>query len=241
MKRRDFLVLTSAAAVAACLPPEKRAQAAPLEIEVWHDFICPWCRIGLHNLGVVLADWKGPRVEVRLHPYLLNPDTPPEGRDLRAELDGKYGRGTGVADRMFTRVSQAGARHGVRFRWEKVRVSPRTAPAHALVSGLEPGAQWRLLEALHVAYFEEGENFGDLDVLARIAAKAGVDEKRARSLASDPERLRIVREQAARAPSLGIRGVPHFRIGDEVIRGAQPPSALREAIEKLAATKKAAS
>lgn len=237
MKRREFLVLTSAAALAACVPPEKKGREVALEIEVWHDLICPWCRIGLHNLRVALAEWKGPRVEVKLHPYLLNPDTPPEGRDLRKELDEKYGRGAGVADQMFARVSQAGAHHGVRFRWEKVRISPQTAPAHALLSALDPEAQWKLLEVLHVAYFEEGENFGDLEVLAKLAAKAGIDEKRARSLASDVERVRTVKDLAARAPSLGIRGVPHFRIGEEVLRGAQPPSALREALEKLAVAK----
>lgn len=248
MKRRDFLALSSAAAVAACVPPERRqaegeGAAGSLEVEVWHDLICPWCRIGLHNLRAALADGKGPRVVVRMHPYLLNPDTPPEGRDLRAELDAKYGRGAGVADTMFARVSDAGARYGVRFAWDKVRVSPQTAPAHALLGALDAAKEsaqlWRVVEALHVAYFEEGQNFGDLDVLAGIAARAGVDEQRARTLASDAERVRAVREQAARAPSLGIRGVPHFVIGDEVLRGAQPPSALRDALEKLAAKQRA--
>ncbi len=224
-------MIAGASALAGCnmknASPPAPATAA-LKVEVWHDLICPWCYIGLHNLGRALDGWQGPAVEVALHPYLLNPDMPPEGRDLRADLARKYPQAT--PDEMFARVTQAGAAHGVRFDWDKVRTAPDTAPGHALIAAA-PAGRWRaLVEALHHAYFQRGENLGDAGVLAAVAASAGVDA----ATSADPVRLAEVRARAARATAAGLRGVPHFRVGAQTLHGAQSPEALRRALQAAA-------
>lgn len=207
--------------------PQPDAQA--LRVEVVHDTVCPWCRIGCHNLHAAI-DALGPRsVEVVYRPYLLEPDLPPQGADLRERLGKKYG-----AERvssMFTGVTQAGAKYGVRFDFDRVRVSPQTAPSHALIAWAPAGQRRALVTAIHLAYFERGENIGDPDVLAAIARSVGLEHGAALSTARDPALLASVRQQAASAQTTGVRGVPHFVIGSRSLHGAQPPEALREAMQ----------
>jgi predicted DsbA family dithiol-disulfide isomerase len=208
------------------------AQATRLQIDVWHDMSCPWCRIGLHNLGQVLSAWSGPPVALLLHPFLLEPDAPAEGTDLRAVLTAKYGNAS--VEQMFSRVTQAGAQYGVRFNWDKVRIAPQTAAAHALLMAAPAERQRALLEALHRAYFEQGLNIGEVQVLASAAEAVGLTAEFARSIATDPKRLSDVRAQAAWASSSGVRGVPYFQIGGQTLQGARAPEELQAALQALA-------
>lgn len=214
-------------------PAEPPALATPVRVEVWHDTLCPWCRIGLHGLNVALDGLAEPPVEVVHHPFLLDPDAPAEGRDLRENLGAKVG-----ADRveaMFERAAQVGAAFGVRFDWASVRKSPATAPSHALIEWAPAAKRGAVVEAIQRAYFEQGRDIGDPAVLAAIAREQGLDEAQARVAVTDPQRLADVRRRAEEASRSGVRSVPRFVIGGRVIEGAQSPDALRDAIVAAAA------
>jgi predicted DsbA family dithiol-disulfide isomerase len=78
----------------------------PLKIDVVSDIVCPWCFIGKRKLDVALADLGKSEpalgVEVRWHPFQLNPDLPAEGmsRGLRrAEVRRRRPCGTGLRSR----------------------------------------------------------------------------------------------------------------------------------------------
>jgi len=247
MNRRAFLKFTGVMALCACTREQpasaardagapaaapSAAQATRLQIDVWHDMSCPWCRIGLHNLGQVLSAWSGPPVALLLHPFLLEPGAPAEGTDLRAMLTAKYGDVS--VEQIFSRVTQVGAQYGVRFDWDKVRVAPQTAASHALLAAAPPERQRALLESLHRAYFEQGLNIGDVQVLATASEAAGLTAEFARSIATDSKRLSDVRAQAAWASSSGVRGVPYFQIGGQTLQGARSPEELRAALQALA-------
>ncbi|MEW5852116.1 MAG: DsbA family oxidoreductase [Myxococcota bacterium] len=232
MDRRGFLRLSAVGLVSACSrdggSPQPVHAVKQVRVEVWHDLICPWCCIGLSNLGNVLSGWRGPQVEVVLHPFLLSPDTPPEGTDLRAHLDAKYGASR--SEQMFARVTQAGAQYGVVFNWEKVRVAPLSVPGHALLGFAPMDKQLTLLGAMHHAYFREGQNLGAVEVLASVARVVGLDQDEAVQAALDPERQAEVRRRAAAASAARITGVPHFRIGGPTLQGARSPEDLRAAM-----------
>jgi len=240
--RREFLTTVGVGAVGiACAKNESRSapvveqSAAPvttsaLRVEVWHDTICPWCRIGCHNLLAVLDSWTGPAVNLVIHPFLLDPDTPPEGADLRERLAKKYGA---VPDTMFDRVTQAGARYGVQFNWDKVRITPATSRSHTLIAKAPEEKKRAVLNQIHRAYFDEGRNLGDVEVLTDIASKAGMDVAAAKAAVTDDHLVAQVRKEALAASSSGINGVPHFVFGSKVLHGAQSPEALRAALEAM--------
>ncbi|MFN9944092.1 MAG: DsbA family protein, partial [bacterium] len=86
------------------------------------DFVCPWCFIGATRLeqAVAALSEKGetPTVKVVHQPFLLDPSTPPEGRDLREHLAAKYG---GDPEAMFARVEGVARESGIALDFSKVR------------------------------------------------------------------------------------------------------------------------
>ncbi len=208
--------------------PTSTPGLSALRVEIIHDTICPWCRIGCHNLHTAI-DSLGPQpVEVVYRPYLLDPDTPPEGADLRERIGKKYG-----AERvssMFDSVTKAGAKYGVHFDFDRVHVTPQTAPSHAVIAWAPTARQRALVTAIHLAYFERGENIGDPSVLGTIAGSVGLDAGAAQAAARESTRLADIRQQARAAQSTGISGVPHFVFGARTLHGAQAPEAIREAM-----------
>lgn len=205
------------------------ASETPLKsIQVWHDFTCPWCAIGLHNLHAALREVGHANGAVSFEPYLLSPDTPPEGRDLRAHLGAKYG--SAQVEGMINRAVQAGKAYGVELRFDLIRISPATIAAHALVAAAPQSARWALVESLHAAYFRRGEDIGGRAVLAACATEAGVDTALVTAVFDDPAHGAAVRAKAGTTYQLGIQGVPHFKIGGRPLHGAQPPEAFVAAL-----------
>jgi predicted DsbA family dithiol-disulfide isomerase len=138
---------------------------------------------------------------------------------------------------MFSRVTQVGASAGVRFNWDAVRVAPNSAASHALIDWAPSEKKGAVVAAIHRAYFEQGLNLGDPNVLASLARETGLDEAGARAAVTDGQRLAAVRASADEASRRGITGVPFFVIGGRTLNGAQSPEELRAAISQGASTR----
>ncbi len=98
--------------------------------------------------------------------------------------------------RSCTTTSRPPARtEGIDFAFDKIKVSPNTLDAHRLIRwAAEDGRQEAVVDALFRAYFLEGRDIGDREVLAEIAAGAGMDRARvAERLASDEDRDEVSR------------------------------------------------
>lgn len=208
------------------------AKEAILKIELTHDVICPWCRIGHHRLKqAITAAGRSPEtVEVVYRAFLLDPDVPPEGVDLRQRLAEKYGAAS--LDGMFERVTQIGKGDGLTFDFAKVTRTPNTISAHMLVDAAPAAAKTALLDRLHTAYFERGDDIGSREVLLAHWVELGlarVDGERA--LDDAALRARVTAEAAGQARA-GVRGVPFFRIGATTVSGAQSVAVLADAIRR---------
>ena len=214
--------------VPAPAPSAKKA----VRVDVWHDLVCPWCRIGLHNLDAAVAQLKDVRVEVVHHAYQLEPNAPQSGTDMRRHLEEKFG--ADKLDAMLARVAAAGAESGVTFNWSAVKVSPNTAAAHALLAWAPQQKRPAVAAGLHRAHFDAGKNLGDPEVLAQVAASAGLDAAAARAAVQDPAHLGEVRAAVQEASRRGITGVPYYEVGGRVLRGAQSAAALASALRGAA-------
>jgi len=168
---------------------------------------------------------------VRWLPFQLNPDLPENGIPREDYVARKFGtRGKGVN----TRVTAAGAQVGIPFAYEKMVVQPNTLNAHRLMYYAERvGQQDALAEELFKAHFIEGANLTDREVLADVAARAGLDRAAVVAyLAGDADRDSVERADVE-ARSAGIGGVPFFIFNRKIgVSGAQDPDALLEAMEQ---------
>jgi len=207
----------------------------PLDVTVVSDVICPWCFIGSRRLGQVLETVRD-EIEPAIHyrPFLLDPSVPPEGADLRDRLRRKYGADP---EAMFVRIEEAARQTGIPLDFTHVRRTPNTIAAHTLLRHAEPrGTQLALSDALFNAYFLEGQDIGQADVLASIAAGHGFTPEEVLVLLADDRERAATRAEAERAARAGISGVPYFVFGNRVaFSGAQPAHVFRAAIAQALA------
>ena len=171
---------------------------------------------------------------VRWLPFQLNPDLPAEGIAREDYIARKFGaRGKGN----YERVAKVGETVGIPFAFDKIEVQPNTLNAHRLLNYAEQHArQGEVAEVLFNAYFIEGANLTDIDTLAGIAQKAGLDQAAAKAyLASDADRDAVANADTE-ARNAGIGGVPYFIFNRAVgVSGAQEADTLVDAMKQAMA------
>lgn len=208
-----------------------------MRIDIWSDVVCPWCWIGKHRFqrALELMGDKAPQVEVRWHPFLLDPDADTTPVPLREAYAAKFGGAERTAQMLAQTQSTARA-EGLPMDFDRGQVRVTTLPAHRLLwlAGRE-GVQEAVGEALFRAHFEQGRNLADPEVLAAAAAAGGIAAARVEALLASDEGLAEVRAGLGQAQALGIQSVPTFVInGRYAVQGAQPPEVFAQVLEKVA-------
>jgi predicted DsbA family dithiol-disulfide isomerase len=208
-----------------------------LAIDVWSDIACPWCYIGKRHLEQALATFEhADEVELHWHAFELDPSAPRVHDTSQRYVDRlarKYRVSPAQSQQMIDRVVAAGAGAGIEMRYDRVK-SGNTFDAHRLLHWAGTlGKQGELKERLLRGYMTEGAAIGEPDVLAALAADAGLDATEARAVLDSDRYTREVRADEAMARELGITGVPFFVIGNRLgVSGAQPPDVLAGALAK---------
>jgi predicted DsbA family dithiol-disulfide isomerase len=202
-----------------------------LAVDIVSDVVCPWCFIGIRRMEQALAAFPEVTPRFTIHPFLLDPKTPEAGVDLREHLRRKY---RVDPEPMFARVEAAAKESGIELDFAKVRRSVPTVRAHALICRAEErGTQHALAMALLGAYFLEGRDVSDVEVLVEIAAAHGFTAEEARKIATTEAELAETRADAAEIVEQGVSGVPYFVLGKRLaFSGAQPVEKMKEAIAK---------
>lgn len=203
-------------------------------IDVFADIACPWCYVGERRLKRAL-EARGIEAEVRWRPFELQPGLPPEGLPWPEMVEKKFG-GWDRARPLFQHVAAAGADDGIRFEFEGIASAPNTRDAHrVMLLAQEHGRAAEAAEALFAAYFSEGRDVGRAEVLAAVAASAGVDAAEVREMLAGDRFVAEVEESEAAAAAGGVTGVPFFIFdGRFAISGAQPLEVFEMALDRAA-------
>ena len=211
-------------------------------IQVVQDIVCPWCRIGHHNLETALDRWVEQghdRPEVQWFPYQLDPINPHSNENFVERLTVRKGMKPEQISTMFDRVVSAGSAIGVHFHFDKIELAQNTVLAHQLIALAPVDRQEAVVKALHDAYFDEGKNVEEISVLLDVARTAGIDEADLPQLETDLRaevRRGDVLAMIGQASTAGITGVPFFIIDGKLsLSGAQPPEVILQAMEQAAA------
>lgn len=203
-----------------------------VRVEIVSDAVCPWCWIGkrcLEAAETILRDKI--TLETIWKPFELNAGMPPEGLPREQYRKMKFGS-LDYSRRLDRQVAEAGDDAGLDFRHDLMTWTPNTIQCHRLIwLARREGKQDKLVENLFRAYFHEGKNIGERDVMLEAAEAAGIDRAEAeRFLNSDEGRSEIMQE-LDHARQAGISGVPTFIVnGEPVISGAVPHDMLARAI-----------
>ena len=165
-------------------------------------------------------------VQVKFVHFPLHPDTPQEGKSL-AELFA--GRGYDM-DKMQAQMRARMAAEGLPYGERKMTYNSRLAQELAKWAESQPGGD-AIHDALFCAYFVDGRNIGDPQVLIEIAKALGLDETQAREVIEKRTHKTAVDADWEKSRSYGVTGVPTFVVGERGVVGAQPYEALEELVK----------
>nr|WP_302184332.1 DsbA family oxidoreductase [Pseudomonas donghuensis] len=203
-----------------------------MSIEVFFDFICPWCLIGQAHLQRALEQLRReqPEVEVSLHwrGVQLLPQMARTGQPFEAFYRKRLGSDEAVRLRQ-AQVRAAAEAAGVDIDFARISRMPNTADAHRLLQRAvalgSPEQAQALLARLFAAYFQQGKDLGDPITLLHIARACGLEPAQvADCLRGDASPFIGANDRAA-------DGVPCFRFNQRLrVSGAQPVAVLLQAM-----------
>ncbi|WP_059105989.1 DsbA family oxidoreductase [Shouchella shacheensis] len=207
-----------------------------MKVEIWSDIACPFCYIGKRKFEQALETFehKG-AVEKTFKSFQLDPAAKKNtGESMTELLAEKYNMTIEKAREMNQQVAAQANEVGLDFQLEDV-VMTNTMDAHRLSHyAAEHGKMDGVMERLLKAYFTEGADVGDHEVLATIANDSGLDKQNVLVvLSGENYRNEVLRDQQEGA-QIGVQGVPFFVLNRKyAVSGAQPPEAFLEVLNKV--------
>ena len=214
------------------------AEETAITVDVISDVMCPWCYIGKRHLEAALKTIPDVPVDVRWHPYQLDPTLPREGKDRTQYLSDKFG-GIEKAREIYANIAAAAKAAGIPFAFEKIKLSPNTLDCHRLILwSKSDDVQDDVVERLFKAYFIDGEDLTKAETLVRISADAGMQSDLVEQLLETDSDMQKMVKQIEQAQDMGVTGVPCFIVDQRfALSGAEKPETLAAAILHSVETK----
>ena len=212
--------------------------ATAIHVDIWSDVVCPWCYIGKRRFERAVELLAGEvEIEYVFRAYQLDPTASMGKSQPVAEAYAKKFGGPDRARAIIERVTSVAAEEGLEFRLDRA-LRANTLLAHRLLWLAEqpdsPAPQPALKERLLQAYFHDGLDIGDPEMLATCSAEIGFDREAVVAFLDSDAGLRQVRAEIEQAIDYGITGVPAFVInGRWSIPGAQDTDTFVNVLRKL--------
>lgn len=193
-----------------------------LKVTVYSDYICPFCYVAalrMERLGRELdleVEWKGMEI---------HPETPSQGRVMPPELQAKLANPEGSVQ-FFAREEE------MELKVPAFIPSSRLA-LEASEYAREQGKLAPFHRAVFAAYWEQGLNIGDSEVLRELAKQAGLDPEALETYLAEGKGRERLQANQQEAEERGVVGVPSFLFGDHIfLEGVQAYPVLKRAAEK---------
>ncbi|MEK5233658.1 DsbA family oxidoreductase [Lysinibacillus sp. FSL K6-0232] len=208
-----------------------------MKIEIWSDYVCPFCYIGKKQLEKAIQDTGyGGQVELIYKSYQLDPTTPVDSNvTVYESLAKKYGMSLEKAQEMTEGVTARAKEVGLNYDFSHL-MEENTLKAHRLVKWAEQqGDVTALVEALLHGHFIEGKRIGQDEVLLAIAEQVGLQREEVAKILEADTFKDEVEADIQEGLQLGVRGVPFFVLNRKYgISGAQPQKAFEDTLRKVA-------
>lgn len=207
-----------------------------MKIEIWSDFVCPFCYIGKRRLEAAIAAFpQKDQVKVEFKSFELDPNAEKNtGQSIHELLAKKYGRTVEEAKKMNEEMGKQASSAGLEFHFDGMKPT-NTLDAHRLAKFSESkGKADVLTERLLKAYFTDSEDIGDHAFLVDLAEEAGLDRQEAEAILKGSAFENAVRSDEEEARNIGVQGVPFFVLNRKyAISGAQPVEVFADALQKV--------
>ena len=212
----------------------KNNEVKTMKIEIWSDFVCPFCYIGKRNMEAALEQLgMENQVEIDYKSFQLNPESKKHYEEnINQIIADKYGISVEKATASNQNIVATAKGVGLEFNFDKIQPT-NTFDAHRLSHyAKEAGKMSEFTEAMMRSYFTDSLNISDEKVLLDIVEEVGLNKEKALEILRGSAYEDVIKADSSQARQHGVSGVPFFVFNEKVaISGAQP-------IESFVATMK---
>ncbi len=198
-----------------------------MKIDIIADTICPWCYVGKKRFDRALALRPQEELQVGWRAFQLNPSMPKQGMDRKEYVVEKFG-GLERARSVHGSLEVAGAEEGIKFNFRNIERTPNSVDSHRLVRyAATLGVQTAIVNAIFEAYFLDGKDIGEINILAEIARDVGLDHTEILEFLLSDQDVETILAEDELARRIGVNGVPCFIVDRKyAVSGAQSPEVL---------------
>ena len=195
-----------------------------MKVEIWSDVMCPFCYIGKRKFETALAQFEHKNeVIVEWKSFQLNPNLVTDtSKNTIQHLAESKGWTMDYTNQSVQHVTDVAAEVGLHFDFEKAVVA-NSFDAHRLLHlAKKHNLQDQCKELLLAAYFTEGKNKADHEVLKNIGLQIGLDATEISNVLESNQFADEVNNDIQHSQEIGVRGVPFFVLDNKyAITGAQ--------------------
>lgn len=206
-----------------------------MRVEIFADFICPWCGIGVRRFEEALCGFeRRDEVEVIRRAFQLNPQAEIGATEPSAAMLARRGHSPEAIEAMAEKIEGIARESGIAPFHVKGNLVGSTALAHELAAfAAREGRGAEAWDALFRAYFGEQRSIFTVAALQSVGEEIGLDREAVGAALHDRLFKEEVQQDLRRARMLGIGGVPFFIFGERfAVSGAQSAAQFRVAMER---------
>lgn len=207
-----------------------------MKIEIWSDFVCPFCFIGKRRLEKALDGFSNKEsVTIEYMSYQLDPTAKHiPGKDFYETFSELKGIPLEQVKQMNQQVAEQARTEGLDYHFETMQYV-NTFDAHRVAQlAARKGKGNEITERFLYAYFTESEQLSDHETLAKLAGEVGLDGLEVKEMLQTEKYSQQVKEDIAIAREIGVQGVPFFVFNEKyAVSGAQSSDIFSEVLEKV--------
>ncbi|RDW21057.1 disulfide bond formation protein DsbA [Oceanobacillus arenosus] len=207
-----------------------------MKIEVWSDFVCPFCYIGKRRLENAMKQFEHrDDIKVEYKSYQLDPTARHiPGKDFYETFSELKGIPLEQVKVMNNQVGQQAAGEGLTYNFDTMQYA-NTFDAHRVAKyAAKQGKGKEITERFLHAYFTESRLMSDHETLIELAVEVGLDKEEVAEILQSNDYTKAVENDITVAHQIGVQGVPFFVFNEKyAVSGAQPAEVFSEVLEKV--------
>ena len=210
--------------------------ADKIKIDIVSDVVCPWCTVGYKRLEKAISELGiQDKVEIEWQPFELNPTMPAQGQNLNEHMMEKYLMSPEQLKQTQQQMVNAANDVDFDFNFDDKSLMVNTFEAHILLEYAKGfGKQTELKMQLMRAYFSDGKDVSDKNILKQALLDVGLNAEEALSKLNDEEAIKEIRTKQDYWKGMGISSVPTIVFNRKsAVTGAQPVSSLKKFISEM--------
>lgn len=206
-----------------------------MKVEIWSDFVCPFCYIGKRKFEHALEQFQhSDDIDVEWLSFELQPGLQTDGSNNQYEhLAESKGWTLEYSKNVHAQLTETAKAAGLEYNFDKA-IPANTFNAHRL-SHLAAGykLQDEVEERLFRAHFTDGKDLNDNETLVELGVEIGLPEGKIRDMLQSDLYADEVQKDKEAARQVGVQGVPFFVFNDKhSVSGAQPSELFLATLQK---------